>query len=227
MSFREETGIRPYVHPVIINIAWARFEDGHYNDAIESAFEIIAHRVLCIAKARGLKNDSSGVKLMTDTFSPAKPLIKLTAPSDFTDQSKKDLQQGFMYLFAGSMAAIRNVAAHNKQYAGEKSDAIRKLLFASMLMYELDKVDSSASFHSTRYCADKCLNELDSLAVGSASALHERLKGDIHSSLSPNDFEWPLAHQRQISHEERKKIEKRKKEIAAEITAPLNQDAEE
>ena len=152
MSFQEGATIRLYAHPKIMDIAWARFADGHFADAIESAFDAVAHRVLNMAKARGLKNESSGVKLMTDAFSPANPFIQLIAPHDFSEQSKKDLQQGFMYLFAGAMAAIRNVTTHNKQYRGAKNDAIRKLLFASMLMYELDNIESPPPSLSTNYC---------------------------------------------------------------------------
>lgn len=47
------------------------------------------------------------------------------------------MQQGYMEMFAGAMIGIRNPQAHNNMQIS-KSDAIRKLHFASMLMYELD-----------------------------------------------------------------------------------------
>ena len=42
-----------------------------------------------------------------------------------------------MEMFAGAMIGIRNPKAHNNQTIS-KADAIRKLHFASMLMYKLD-----------------------------------------------------------------------------------------
>lgn len=52
-------------------------------------------------------------------------------------QTNKDTQQGYMMMFAGAMSAIRNPKAHENMTIS-KDDAVRKLMFASMLMYKLD-----------------------------------------------------------------------------------------
>ena len=49
----------------------------------------------------------------------------------------KDTQQGYMMMFAGAMSAIRNPKAHTVMEISY-DDAMRKLIFASMLMYKLD-----------------------------------------------------------------------------------------
>jgi hypothetical protein len=45
-----------------------------------------------------------------------------------------------MYMFAGGMSAIRNPKAHDNIEI-DKNDALRKLYFASMLMYKLDEAE--------------------------------------------------------------------------------------
>ncbi len=52
-------------------------------------------------------------------------------------QTNKDTQRGYMMMFSGAMSAIRNPKAHEDMMIS-KEDAVRKLMFASMLMYKLD-----------------------------------------------------------------------------------------
>ena len=51
--------------------------------------------------------------------------------------SGRDTQAGYMSMFVGAISAIRNPKAHENMTIS-KDDAIRKLYFASMLMYKLD-----------------------------------------------------------------------------------------
>ena len=122
------------IHPKIISVSKSRFENGHYADAVEAAFKEINVLVKGIYKERtGLEKD--GAKLMQAAFSQQNPIIKL---GDTTTETGTNIQQGYMEMFAGAMIGIRNPQAHNNIQIS-KSDAIRKLHFASMLM---DKIDN-------------------------------------------------------------------------------------
>lgn len=121
------------IHPQIIVVAKCRFNDGYYADAVEAAFKEINSRVKDIYIAR-TSNEKDGAKLMQSAFSVQNPIIKL---GDVSTETGANIQQGYMEMFAGSMRGIRNPKAHNNQIIS-RSDAIRKLHFASMLMYKLD-----------------------------------------------------------------------------------------
>ena len=71
---------------------------------------------------------------MHAAFSVQNPVIKL---GNTSTETGANVQQGYMEMFAGAIIGIRNPKAHNNQTIS-KSDAIRKLHFASMLMYKLD-----------------------------------------------------------------------------------------
>lgn len=121
------------IHPQVISIAKSRFDDGHYADAVEAAFKEINVRVKTIYKERALE-EKDGARLMQSAFSPNNPIIKI---GDISTETGRDIQQGYMEMFSGAMKGIRNPKAHNNQTIS-KADAIRKLHFASMLMYKLD-----------------------------------------------------------------------------------------
>ena len=121
------------IHPQVISIAKSRFDDGHYADAVEAAFKEVNARVKGIYTSR-TSIEKDGAKLMQAAFSVQNPIIKL---GDISTETGTNVQQGYMEMFAGAMIGIRNPKAHNNQTIS-KADAIRKLHFASMLMYKLD-----------------------------------------------------------------------------------------
>lgn len=71
---------------------------------------------------------------MLAALSVQNPIIKL---GDISTETGTNIQQGYMEMFAGAMLGIRNPKAHNNQTIS-RPDAMRKLHFASMLMYKLD-----------------------------------------------------------------------------------------
>ena len=121
------------IHPQIIAVAKERFEDGHYADAVEAAFKELNTRVKNIYQKR-TNIEKDGVKLMQAAFSAQDPIIKL---GDISTETGRNTQQGYMEMYAGAMMGIRNPQAHNNQSVS-KSSAIRKLHFASMLMFKLE-----------------------------------------------------------------------------------------
>lgn len=121
------------MHPQIISVAKGRFNDGHYADAVEAAFKEINTRVKKIYRDR-TSVEKDGSKLMQAAFSIQNPIIRL---GDTSTETGTNIQQGYMEMFVGAMIGIRNPQAHNNLLIS-KDKAIRKLHFASMLMYKID-----------------------------------------------------------------------------------------
>ena len=127
-------GVREVLHPVIVGVSESRMKSGHYADAVEGAFKELNNAVKDRARSR-LNNELDGQKLMQRMFSPDNPVLMVEDNLD--TQTNRDTQQGYMMMFAGAMSAIRNPKAHENMTIS-KDDAVRKLAFASMLMYKLD-----------------------------------------------------------------------------------------
>lgn len=53
-------------------------------------------------------------------------------------ETGKNIQKGYMQMFAGAMSALRNPKAHENIKLDE-DEAKRRLIYASMLMYKLDE----------------------------------------------------------------------------------------
>ena len=127
-------GVREVLHPVIVGVSESRMKSGHDADAVEGAFKELNNAVKDRARSR-LNNELDGQTLMQHVFSPNNPV--LIVGDNLDTQTNRDTQQGYMMMFAGAMSAIRNPKAHENMTISE-DDAVRKLAFASMLMYKLD-----------------------------------------------------------------------------------------
>lgn len=121
-------------HPAVWRVAETRMKSGLYADAVLSAFKEVNNAVKAKVQSR-LNDEFDGQKLMQRVFSPNNPVLMVEDNLD--TQTNKDTQQGYMMMFAGAMSAIRNPKAHENMTISE-DDAVRKLAFASMLMYKLD-----------------------------------------------------------------------------------------
>lgn len=125
------------IHPRIISVSKKLFEDGHYANAAADAFIEINARVKNLFTK--VKPDETripdGHALMTTVFSETKPLIEIC---NQTTESGKNTQKGYMQMLAGALAALRNPRVHaNVSVSAE--EAMRELMFASMLMYKIDE----------------------------------------------------------------------------------------
>jgi uncharacterized protein (TIGR02391 family) len=115
-------------------VAQQRFRAGHYADAVEATLKELATTVRNLVLQRG-GAEMDGTSLMQTAFSPKNPIIVL---ADLSTQSGKDMQRGYMELFAGAMSAIRNPKAHgNISITPER--ALHLLFLASTLWYTLDE----------------------------------------------------------------------------------------
>ncbi len=124
------------IHKDIVEVSKNKFEDGYYADSVESAFKEINTRVKKIVK-NNIGEELDGKSLMNRAFSVNNPVIAL---DDLSSETGKNIQQGYMQIFAGAMIGIRNPKAHeNINITGES--AIHFLFLASLLMYKLDEAE--------------------------------------------------------------------------------------
>jgi uncharacterized protein (TIGR02391 family) len=129
----DERVLRAYenleLHREIANAASDLYKNGHYANAIEDAVKALNNLVRLRS---GI--DADGSKLMTSVFSPENPILKF---NDLADLSDKDEQRGFMMMFAGAVAGLRNPRAH-KFIKDDPERALEFIAFVSLLAKLLD-----------------------------------------------------------------------------------------
>jgi len=126
-----------YIHPLIRKSSKKLFVDGSYANAAEDAFiEINARVKKLFHKLRPNDPVPDGADAMNKVFSKNNPMIQF---SDMTDDTGKNTQLGYMEMLAGAMSALRNPKAHSNDVVISKEEAMRRLMYASMLMYKIDE----------------------------------------------------------------------------------------
>ena len=127
-----------YIHPLIQKSSKRLYEDGHFANAAEDAFIEFNSRAKSIYKklAPGVATVPDGTDLMHKLFG-GNPL--LCPVCDTSTESGDNFQQGFHFMAAGAMSALRNPKAHSNDEVLTEEEAMRRLMFVSMLMYKLDE----------------------------------------------------------------------------------------
>ena len=120
-------------HPIIMKISQKLFENKHYPQAVFEAFKAVNNRVKSIYKIKA-NAELDGRDLMFQAFSNNGPIIL----DDVSTQTGKDIQEGYKFIFGGSMQAIRNPKAHEEIHITDKR-AKHFLILASLLMDKLDE----------------------------------------------------------------------------------------
>jgi len=123
------------LHPKIVEVSKNRFETKHFADSVEAALKEVDNIVKALVKQITGQEHVGGAGLMHEAFSVNKPIIIL---GDLSTQTGKDIQQGYMEIFAGSMSGIRNPKAHDNINIDDKR-AIHFLFLASLLMFKIDE----------------------------------------------------------------------------------------
>ncbi|WP_075995561.1 TIGR02391 family protein [Salaquimonas pukyongi] len=113
------------LHPVIEKACGALFKDGHYSNAIEDAVKALNGLVRVHS---GIDN-KDGTSLMETVFNPSKPILKF---NDLADQSDAQEQKGFMMMFSGAVAGLRNPRAH-KLIQDDPEKSLEFIAFVSLL----------------------------------------------------------------------------------------------
>lgn len=123
----------PLLHSTVVALGKSRMESGHYADAVESCLKEL-NAVVKLKHQQATGQELDGVDLMRKAFKLDAPSIIL-AP--LIDDTGRNIQRGYLDLFAGAMAGVRNPKAHgNLQITKER--AIHFLFLASLLFFKLE-----------------------------------------------------------------------------------------
>ncbi len=124
------------IHPAITRISKSRFETEHYGDAVEAAFKELNDLIKKAYKLKTTKEED-GDALMRKAFSVSanNPVFKF---ADISTETGRNIQQGYMDIFAGSMKGIRNPKAHSNLDV-HPEEAWEMIVLASHLMRMWEK----------------------------------------------------------------------------------------
>lgn len=117
------------LHSEIARAASGLFRDGHYASAIEDAVKALNSLVRLRS---GL--DFDGTTLMERAFAPSGPVLRF---NELKDQNDKDEQKGFMMMFGGAVAGLRNPRAH-RLMKDDPERALEFIAYVSLLAKLLD-----------------------------------------------------------------------------------------
>lgn len=127
------------LHPAIRKSSRKKFIDGHFDDSIFAAFKKVNNTVKKVSE-----KSIDGKSLMLNVFSPKNPVIEL---ANLSTETGRNIQEGFMHLYAGGIQGIRNPRGHEDEDNDEvleaitdPKEAIKYLAFASILVSFLDDV---------------------------------------------------------------------------------------
>lgn len=119
------------LHPAIERAAGALFRDGHYANAVEDAVKALN----ALVRMNSGVDDKDGSALMEFVFSPKQPILKFNG---LTDSADSDEQRGFMMMFSGAVAGLRNPRAH-KLIKDDPEMALEFIAYISLLAKLADK----------------------------------------------------------------------------------------
>lgn len=118
------------LHPSIAAAASTLYRDGHYANAVEAAVKALN---ALVRERSGMEQDGS--TLMERAFGGKTPVLRFNGLSD---QSDADEQRGFMMMFSGAVAGLRNPRAHG--FVHDKPErALEFIAFVSLLAKLLDE----------------------------------------------------------------------------------------
>ena len=106
------------------------FKNGHYAHAVEDAVKALRDLVRLRSGS-----DEDGDSLMTSVFGGKDPILRFNDLATESDQSE---QKGFMFLFAGAVAGLRNPRAHDF-IRDDPERALEFIAFVSLLAKLLDE----------------------------------------------------------------------------------------
>jgi len=118
------------LHSEIARAASKLYRDGHYSTAVEHAVKALNDLVRLRSKL-----SFDGMTLMERAFSPGNPTLKFNA---LASDSDRDEQKGFMMMFRGAVAGLRNPRAHGFIH-DDPERALEFIAFVSLLAKLLDE----------------------------------------------------------------------------------------
>lgn len=122
------------IHPGLPTVVRTLFDSGHYSQATFEAFKFLEKEV---KRHGGLTQ--IGKTLMMKAFAEDSPVIPLNALTTETDKVE---QEGYRFIFAGGILAIRNPRGH-EVIVDDVDSCLDHITFVSMLLRRL----AAAGFH--------------------------------------------------------------------------------
>jgi uncharacterized protein (TIGR02391 family) len=119
------------IHPGLPPKVKTLFDDGYYAESTFEAFKYLDKKV---EKHSGVSE--TGFKLMMAAFEEKNPKVKLTP---LKTQSEKDEQEGYRFIFAGGVKAIRNPRGHEHSVKDDPDICLDHLSFVSLLLRRLEQ----------------------------------------------------------------------------------------
>lgn len=107
------------------------FDNGHYAQATFEALKYLDEEVQRISG-----DTDFGKSLMMRVFGGTPPKLPLNPGMTSTEQSE---QEGFKFIFAGTMAGIRNPRGHKSGMVDDPDTCLDHLSLASMLLRKLEE----------------------------------------------------------------------------------------
>ncbi len=128
-------GLHPFdernIHPRLPKSVRELFDDGHYAQATFEAYKFLDKEI-----QRHSSLEESGFKLAMEAFAAKPAIIKLTPLSN---KSEINEQEGYRFIFAGTMLAVRNPRGHEYDVADAPDKCLDHLNLASMLLRRLEE----------------------------------------------------------------------------------------
>lgn len=125
------------IHTKLPPIVKDLFDDGYFSQATFEAFKFLDKTV------QDLSGESeSGYKLMMKVFSDTSPIVSLTLCSN---QSERDEQKGYQFIFSGSITAIRNPRGHEHSINDTIDTCLDHLSLCSLLLRRIEKAGFAIS----------------------------------------------------------------------------------
>ena len=121
-----------HLHKKVIEVSKDLFKNGHYSEAILKSLIALNESV----KEKSGITEKDGFDLMNHVFQEERPILKL---NELRTRSDKDEQKGFRFIFAGSMAGIRNPKAHTIVNQKDPYRTLEYLALVSLLFRRLDE----------------------------------------------------------------------------------------
>lgn len=107
------------------------FDNGHFAQATFEAFKFVDEEMQRISGS-----SDYGTSLMMSALGGSSPAVRLN-PGMTT--SEKNEQEGFKFLFAGALLAIRNPRGHKSGLSDDPDTCLDHLGLASLLLRRLDE----------------------------------------------------------------------------------------
>ena len=123
------------LHPEIVRAAGKLYRDGHYANAVVDAVKALN----ALVRMRSGVENLDGSTLMEHVFSLSKPVLRFNA---LADDSDRDEQRGYMMLFSGAVAGLRNPRAH-RLVQDDAGRALEFIAFVSLLAKLLDAAEKA------------------------------------------------------------------------------------